>query len=114
MAALLRRRQHAADEGMTLVELLVAMMLLTIVVGLSTGSLIFVLGKQSNIAQSSDAASQTQTGMELLSRVIRQAALPTGASATSTIIQTASATQLVLTSRLSDSSSLGASQMTGA
>src|SRR3954462_3047316 len=109
---LMRRRQPPTDTGMTLVELLVAMVLLTVVIGLSTGSLIFVLGKQSNISQSSDAANQTQTGMELLTRVIRQGVYPTGSSSTSTIIQTATATQLVITSRLSDSSSLTASQLT--
>lgn len=112
MSALFRRGATSADEGMTLVELLVAMVLLTVVIGLSTGSLIFVLGKQSNVAQSSDAAQQTQTGMELLSRVIRQGVYPSGSSATSTIIQTATATQLKITSRLSDSSALSASQLT--
>ena len=106
MLSKLRRAARRSDQGMTLVELLVSMMLLTIVIGLATGSLIMVLGRQSNISQASDASQQNQTGMELLSRVIRQGVYPTGSSATSTIIQSGSTTnQLIVTSRLSSTSS---------
>jgi prepilin-type N-terminal cleavage/methylation domain-containing protein len=102
MLASSRRRAGRSDDGMTLVELLVSMILLTIVVGLATGALIVVLDKQSRVSQASDAAQQNQTAMELLSRVVRQGVYPTGSSTTSTIIQPNSSTnQLVVDSRLS-------------
>jgi prepilin-type N-terminal cleavage/methylation domain-containing protein len=105
MLSRIRKAAHRSDKGMTLVELLVSTMLLTIVIGLATGALIVVLDKQSNISQASDAANQNQTAMELLSRVIRQGVYPTGSSTTSTIIQSGSSTnQLVITSRLSSTS----------
>jgi len=106
-----RMRRERGDRGMTLVETLIAAILLIIVIGLSTGSMMFALGKQSNISQSTDAATQTQNGVELLGRVIRQGVYPTGSSKNSSIIQTATATQLVVTSRLSNSYSITASQM---
>jgi prepilin-type N-terminal cleavage/methylation domain-containing protein len=102
-----RTRQERDERGMTLVETLVAMMLLTIVIGLATGALILVLGKNSNVTQASDAATQNQTAMELLSRVARQGVYPSGSSKTSTIIQSGSNTNtLIVTSRLSGTSSV--------
>lgn len=112
MPAALRKALHRSEQGMTLVELLISMMLLTIVIGLATGALILVLDKQSNIGQASDAATQNQTAMELLSRVIRQGVYPSGSSATSTIVQSGSSTnQLIITSRLSGTSEANASQL---
>jgi len=105
-----RLRRARGDRGMTLVETLIAAVLLVIVIGLSTGSLMFALGKQSNISQATDAATQTQNAMELVSRVIRQGVYP-ASSTNSTIIQTATPTQLVVTSRLSNSYSVNPSQM---
>ena len=107
MLAKLRNASRRSEQGMTLVETLVAMMLLTIVVGLATGSLILVLGKNANVSQASDAARQNQTAMELLSRVVRQGVYPSGSSKTSTIVQSGSNTNtLIVVSRLSGTSSV--------
>src|SRR4051812_5083709 len=64
------------DEGTTLIELLVATILLTIVIGLATGAIIVALDRQSNITQSTSAITTNQTGMELMTRLLRQAVYP--------------------------------------
>lgn len=98
-----RRTRAAADSGMTLVELLISMTLLAIVITLSTGFLTFALDKNSNLSQATSASNMNQTGMEILSRVIRQGVYPTGwTSNNPTIIQSGSSpTTLIVTSRLS-------------
>jgi prepilin-type N-terminal cleavage/methylation domain-containing protein len=102
----LRRRLAAADRGFTLVELLVAMMLLTIVVGLSTGSLISAIDQQSNLTQSTEAQSRNQVGMEMFSRLLRQATYPEqGTAANSTIISVADTNKIVFTTRPSSTTS---------
>jgi len=95
------------DTGMTLVETLIAVVLLAVVVALSTGFLTFVLDQQSNITQSSDATRVNQAGMERITRIVRQGVYPTGSSANSTIIQSATPTQLVIASRLSATTANG-------
>ena len=104
MISALRRRLRQDDRGFTLVELLVTMILLTIVIGLSTGALINAIDQQSNIRQSTETQSRNQAGMERLTRLLRQAVYPEGGtSANSTIIQVAEANRIVFTSRLSGS-----------
>lgn len=99
-------RRLRNDRGMTLVESLMAMMMLTIVVGLASGALITALDKQSNVSQSTDTAVSTQNAMEVLSRVVRQGVYPTGSSTTSSIVQSGSSpTQLIVDSRLSSTAS---------
>src|SRR4051794_38918656 len=100
LAALHPRRQDASDRGMTLVELLVSMMLLTIVIGLATGLLINGMNRQSNIGQSTDAMNTNQNGMELMTRLLRQAVYPNTSSnsAALPIISSATPTQIVFTS----------------
>lgn len=104
MSALMRRRRAAApaDAGMTLVELLISMVLLTTVVALATGFLTVALDKNSNLSQASVANQNNQTGMETLTRIIRQAVYPTGWTTNNpTIIQSGSSpTTLIVTSRL--------------
>jgi hypothetical protein len=95
------RRRMSSDEGMTLVETLMATTILLTVIALSTGFLTYALGKQSNLGQASNASTSNQTGMETLTRVIRQGVYPSGSSTNSTIIQQASPNQLVVISRLS-------------
>lgn len=101
MMAAVRRRRSPADAGMSLVEVLVAAVLLTVVIGLATSFLMVALRKQSSLAQGSTAATSNQNGLETLTRVIRQGVYPTGSSLTSSVIQTATAKKLVVTSRLS-------------
>jgi type II secretory pathway pseudopilin PulG len=110
MFALIRRRARGRDQGMTLVELLIASTILMVVIGLSTSFLIIALGKQSNLSQSSSAATQNQTGMETLTRIIRAGVYPSGSSADTTIIQTASATRLVVTAQPSSTGAALATQ----
>jgi prepilin-type N-terminal cleavage/methylation domain-containing protein len=108
---MMRRRRD--DRGMTLVETLVAMILLTVVVGLATGSLIVALDKQSNVRQSTEDTTSTQNAVELMSRVVRQGVYPTGSSTTSSIVQSGSSpTQLIVDSRLSSTASANQNQMT--
>lgn len=89
---------------MSLVEVLVSTTLLTTVIGLATGFLMTAIRHQSTLHQGSTAATANQNGLETLTRVIRQGVYPTGSSASSSIIQTATATKLVVTSRLSSTS----------
>jgi prepilin-type N-terminal cleavage/methylation domain-containing protein len=102
MTALARRaRQRASDRGFTLVEVLVAMTILMMVIGLSTRLLIGAIDQQSNNTQQSDAQNRNDTGMELATRLLRQAVYPYGGSSVSgqTIISAATATSVTFTSR---------------
>lgn len=100
------------DRGMTLVELLISMILLTIVVGLASGALIVAIDKQSNVSQSTTSATTTQNAVELLGRVARQGVYPTTSSTTSSIIQSGSSpTQLIVDSRLSSTASANANSL---
>jgi prepilin-type N-terminal cleavage/methylation domain-containing protein len=92
---------HRSDRGFTLVELLVSIVLLSIVLGLAATMLIGILRTQSKTSARSDAQQQNQTGMELLTRLLREADYPSGASSTSTIVTSATDTQIVFTSRFS-------------
>ena len=103
----LQRRLRQDERGFTLVELLVTTILLTIVIGLSTGALINAIDQQSNVRQSTETQSRNQAGMERFTRLLRQAVYPEGGtSANSTIIQVAEANKIVFTSRLSGSGTI--------
>lgn len=105
MSLLMRMRRHGRDTGFTLVELLVSITLLTIVLGLASTFFIRVLNVQTKTTARTDAQQHNQTGMELLTRLLRDAAYPSGSSGSSTIISSASDTQIVFTSRMSSTGS---------
>lgn len=100
-----RFRGRAKDAGITLVEVLVSMGILGVVLTLVTGFMIKTLDQQSNLSQQSEAQNRNNTGMELMSRLLRQAILPPGAAQTATIVTTATPTQIVFSSRMSDTTS---------
>ena len=102
MTRLLSRRTD--DHGFTLVELLISTVLLSIVLGMASTFLIGTIDSQSKVSARSTAQQRNQTGMELLTRLLRDADYPTGATSTSTIITSATDTQIVFTSRLSSTS----------
>ena len=94
-------RKSRAEAGFTLVEILVATTLLTIVIALSTGLVIKALNQNSNLSQQSQAQNRNDTGMEQLTRGLRQAVFPTGGTNTnSSIVSTATGTQVTFTTRL--------------
>lgn len=88
------------SAGMTLVEVLTAMIVLGIVLSLVTKALIAALDQQSNVTQQTQAQNTGNTGMELMTRLMRQAVLPSGAASTATIINYADPTTITFTSRL--------------
>jgi prepilin-type N-terminal cleavage/methylation domain-containing protein len=105
MFALFRRPRAAT--GFTLVEVLVAMTLLSIVLGLSTGLVIRALDQNSNVSQQAQAQQRNNTGMEQLTRALRQGIFPPngGTNKNSSIITVAQPTQLQFTTRLQDTAS---------
>lgn len=108
MLSQLRRSRSA--HGFTLVEVLVATTLLTVVVALSTGLVINALDQNSNATQQSEAQNRNNTGMEQLTRGLRQAVFPTnGTNANSSIVSTATAAQVTFTTRLQSTAAAQAS-----
>ena len=100
MFALLRGRDREA--GFTLAEVLVATSILSVVLALATGLIIRALDQNSNLTQQSEAQNRNNTGMEQLTRALRQAVFPrNGTNKTSSIITTATANQVTFTTRLS-------------
>ena len=113
MLTILRRARSA--DGFTLVEVLVAMTLLTFVIGLSTGLVIKALDHNSSVSQESSAQNRNDTGMEQLTRALRQAVFPTnGTKTNSSIVSAASAYQVKFTTRLQSTASAQASPTTWA
>lgn len=84
--------------GMTLVEVLTAMVVLGIVLTLVTKALIGALDQQSNVVQQTQAQNTNNAGMELMTRLMRQA-VPAGSS--TSIISHADPSEIIFTSRLS-------------
>ena len=104
MLGRLRRRRD--ERGMTLVEVLVAMTLLSVVLALATGAIIQALDHNSSLTQQTEAQQHNNLGMEQLTRALRQAVLPTGGTnKTSSIITVAGASQIQFTTRLQSTSS---------
>jgi prepilin-type N-terminal cleavage/methylation domain-containing protein len=96
-----RSPQAGDDRGFTLVEVLVAMTLLSVVLGLTSTSLIGAIRHQSAVTQQTEAQNRNQTGMELATRLLRQAVFPkNGTNKNSSIITVATPTSLQFTSRL--------------
>jgi prepilin-type N-terminal cleavage/methylation domain-containing protein len=104
MSALRRRVKAAGDGGITLVEMLVAITLLSVVMGLTSSSLIGAIRHQSNITQQTEAQSRNAVGMERVTRLLRQAVFPkNGTNKNSSIITVATPTSVQFTSRLTGS-----------
>ena len=102
---LVRLRRKADNGGFTLVEVLVAMTLLTVVMALATGLIIRALDQNSNLGQRSEALQRNNAGMEQLTRALRQAVYPSnGTNKNASIITVASATQIQFTTRLQGTS----------
>lgn len=101
----LLERRRGGDDGLTLVELLVSTILLTIVISLATGALMVAMRQNSTIGQQTQAQTRNNVSVELLTRLLRQAVYPVnGNSANASMISVASATQLQFTSRMSSTS----------
>lgn len=92
-----------SQAGMTLVELLVGMVMLGIVSAAILAALLFVMRAAATTQQRSFALGGNRVGIELFTRLVRQATLPPGGnSVNSTIITDAEPTKVVFTSRLAD------------
>src|SRR4051812_14356264 len=105
MNGLRRRLLAAGDQGLTLVEMLVAVTLLSVVLGLTSSSLIGAIRHQSNITQQTEAQNRNNVGMERITRLLRQAVFPkNGTNKNSAIITVATPTSIQFTSRLTGSS----------
>lgn len=110
MRALFRARR--GNAGFTLVEVLVATTILGVVLSLTTGVIIRAMDQNSNLTQESEAQNRNNIGMEELTRALRQAVFPTnGTNQTSTIITTATSTQVTFTTRLSSTAAASTSSM---
>ena len=104
-----RLRAAGGDRGLTLVEMLVATTLLAVVLGLTSTSLIGAIRHQSNITQQTEAQNRNLTGMELVTRLLRQAVFPkNGTNKNSSIVTIATPTSLQFTSRLTATSAASA------
>jgi len=100
-----RLRQGAGDRGLTLVEMLVAITLLSVVLGLTSTSLIGAIDHQSSVTQQTEAQNRNRTGMELMTRLLRQAVFPkNGTNKNSSIVTIATPTSIQFTSRLTATS----------
>src|SRR5439155_8383971 len=91
---------------------LVAMSILGIVLSLTTGLIIKAMDQNSYLGQESEAQNRNNVGMEQLTRSLRQAVFPTnGTNQNSSIITTATSTQVTFTTRLSSTSAANANSM---
>jgi prepilin-type N-terminal cleavage/methylation domain-containing protein len=101
-----RIRQARGGDGFTLVEVLVAMTMLSVVIALSTGLIIRALDQNSNVGQQAQAQQRNNTGMEQITRALRQAVYPTnGTNKNASIITLANPTQIQFTTRLQSTAS---------
>jgi prepilin-type N-terminal cleavage/methylation domain-containing protein len=99
---LARLRRSEDERGLTLVEVLVAMLILAVVLMVATEFMIKATRQGSYIAQQSQAQQLNDTGMETATRLLRQAVYPVnGTSLNSSIITVATATKVQFTSRWS-------------
>jgi prepilin-type N-terminal cleavage/methylation domain-containing protein len=93
-------RQLRGQSGLTLPEVLVAAVILGIVTSLATAGLVTVMRNQVQISQRTEALAQNRVGMELITRLLRQATYPQwGDAFNSTIVSVAEPRRLVFTSR---------------
>ena len=96
----MRRILPRADDGVTLVETLTAIIIVSIVMSVVTGGLITVGRSQKVASERTDSEATNRQGFELLTRLLRQATYPAQATyVNSTIVSFASPTRIVFTSR---------------
>jgi prepilin-type N-terminal cleavage/methylation domain-containing protein len=98
--------------GMTLVEVLTAMIILGIVLSLVTNALIGALHQQSNISQQTQAQNTNNAGMELMTRLLRQSVTNYNPPANTSIVTYADPTKIIFTSRLSGTSTASSADNT--
>lgn len=92
-----RELRRGGDEGLTLIEIAVVLLIMSIAITLITGMLISVQHEESTVQSRNAAVHEAQVMGYTLSRQVHAAAFPTGAS---TPIVTATATDLKLYSSL--------------
>jgi type II secretory pathway pseudopilin PulG len=93
-------RARTGDEGITLVETLTAMMIVTIVLALVSGALATVSRAQKVASERTDTAASNRVGFETLTRLLRQATYPAQSTyVNSTIVSYAGPTRIVFTAR---------------
>jgi hypothetical protein len=89
-----------SDDGVTLVEMLTATMIVTIVLGVVSGALYTVSRNEKIASERSDSQSTNRQGFELLTRLLRQATYPAQSTyKNSTIVSYAGPDRIVFTSR---------------
>jgi Tfp pilus assembly protein PilW len=89
-----------SEDGVTLVEMLTATMIVTIVLGVVSGALYTVSKSEKMASQRSDSQSSNRQGFELLTRLLRQATYPAQSTyKNSTIVSYAAPDRIVFTSR---------------
>lgn len=95
------KRARRDDRGLTLVEMLTAITLTTIVIGLATGFLIQALDQGTKLTQQTEAQNRNNVAMERATRLLRQAVYPKNGSPTtnSSIITVAQSNKVQFTSR---------------
>lgn len=99
MIALLSRLWRD-DRGLTLPEVLMAMVITAIAVSIATTGLITVFRHGTKIEETTDASAQNRVGLELVTRLLRQATYPQwGDYANSTIVSVAEPRKIVFTGR---------------
>jgi Tfp pilus assembly protein PilW len=89
-----------SDDGVTLVEMLTATMIVTIVLGVVSGALYTVSRSEKMASERTDSQSVNRQGFELLTRLLRQATYPAQSTyKNSTIVSYAAPDRIVFTSR---------------
>ncbi len=106
MSRLRRRDRSGGDRGFTLVEVLTATILLSIVLALVTQALIGAMQHASKLTQEAEAQNRNDTGMQLVTHLLRQAVYPVnGNSTNASVITVATPTKVQFTSRFSGTQS---------
>ena len=95
------RARESRDAGTTLVEMLVAILLMSIVMAMATTGFITLLKTQQTAASRTATQADNRTGLEFVTRLLREATYGQRMDESeSTIVTAASPTRLVFYSRL--------------